>query len=121
VRCGILHFALCILLAALSAACDSVARATAAPATVVVNLPPSGGPTAGPAIPTPPAPPADAPNSSGATDVDDTGNDPDPRELPPADTGDTPDTSCEQPGRGGGTGAPGNGKGQGDEHGNGCR
>jgi hypothetical protein len=84
--------------------CDSVARATAAPdLTVIVNVPspPEGGHYA-PAVPTPPI---DAPDG-----IADSGN------LPPSEP--SPDT-CEKNGRGDGNGTPGNGKGQGDEHG-GC-
>jgi hypothetical protein len=98
---------------------DRIAKATAAPdLTVIVNVPPSAGkpvPPATPAVPNPEpgplTPEPGAPDSNGATDVDDTANDPDPRELPP------PDRPCDNPGKGDKVGAPGNGKGRGDEAG----
>lgn len=103
------------------AGCENYVRITAPDATI--NITGVNRPLPSPAVPTPsdnsqlPTPNPDA-TEPGSTDLMDPPSDGDVpfNEDPP----DTPDT-CERNGRGGGTGAPGNGKGRGDEHGKACR
>jgi hypothetical protein len=87
--------------------------------TIRINI---AGPVAAPSPPLPfpaPAPAPEAPDSSGATDVNDTSGIADSGNLPPSDPHDVPRDTCEAPGNGRGeqNGTPGNGKGRGDEKG----